>query len=394
MSYIKTQFKLAIAALMRRLPLKRKLVVSNFLGRRYGDNSKYVVEALHELDDTIEIVWLKDGGYSYSVPEYVRTVERVRGLKRYYEYATAKVWLDTHYPPLDIIRRKDQIFIETWHGGLSIKKVANANKAFKKQNKKNPITEYIVRNASVFVSNSDHINHVYRDEFDYTGPIYKCGYPRSDVLFADNTETRNKVCNYYNIDSNKKILLYVPTFRDFDVNESGAKERYEYLYGIDFDELTKQLKNKFGGDWVVFVRLHPNLIQTELDICSGKNVFDTTQYTDIQDLVVSCDACISDYSSAIFDAAIRNVPCFTFARDFDEYKETRGVEFDLSELPFPYARDNDELMRSVAGFDSDGYKRKWEAFKVRTGLHETGHAAYDVAKKIKDYIDGKPITWE
>ena len=68
--------------------------------------------------------------------------------------------------------------------------------------------------------------------------------------------------------------------------------------------------------------------------------------------------------------------------------------YEMDELPFPYARNNDELMHNIEAFDQEDYLNKWEAFKVRTGLHETGHAAMDIAEKIVDFMNGKTIKWE
>ncbi|MCH5211601.1 MAG: CDP-glycerol glycerophosphotransferase family protein [Oscillospiraceae bacterium] len=373
--------------------MKRKVVASSFGGKRYGDNSKAIIEALHEIDNSIDIVWIKDNKYTYSVPNYIRVVNKQSIIRRYYEYTTAKVWIDTHYLPTDLIRRKKQMFIETWHGGLSIKKVGYGNADFEKNNKKNPGADRTAKFASVCISNSSHLDHVYRDELNYKGPIYKCGYPRNDILFADNKEIRKKVCRFYNIPDNKKIILYVPTFRDGERSYDSEK-LYRYLYGIDFDLLCSNMSKKFKGDWIVLVKLHPGLIMSGINICDSSNTIDATQYTDIQDLIMACDICISDYSSTIFEAAVRKVPCFTFARDFEQYKEKRGVEFEMEELPFPYAVDNEELMRNIAEFDYNDYLKKWEEFKIKTGLYETGHASYDVAMKIKDYINGKQISWD
>ena len=102
----------------------------------------------------------------------------------------------------------------------------------------------------------------------------------------------------------------------------------------------------------------------------------------------------ADYSSCIFDAALRRIPCFTYATDFDQYKyEERGVYYEMEELPFPYAKNNDELEQNVRTFDMEDYLKKWDAFAVRMGLKETGHAAKDIAEKMADFLNGKKVTW-
>ena len=130
------------------------------------------------------------------------------------------------------------------------------------------------------------------------------------------------------------------------------------------------------------------------DSLYNNHVINVTEYPDMQELILSCDMFISDYSSCIFDAAITGIPCFTFATDFEDYKSDRGVYYEMDELPFPYAKNNDELMQNIENFDTDDYSAKWKAFAERTGLHETGHAAKDIAEKIIKFINGEKVVWE
>lgn len=68
-----------------------------------------------------------------------------------------------------------------------------------------------------------------------------------------------------------------------------------------------------------------------------------TSIPDMWDLVIATDVMMSDYSSCVFDAAMRRIPCSIYAFDYDEYKQYRGVYYELEELPFPYAQNNDEM---------------------------------------------------
>ncbi len=109
---------------------------------------------------------------------------------------------------------------------------------------------------------------------------------------------------------------------------------------------------------------------------------------------MATDVMISDYSSVIFDAAMRRIPCFTYATDFEQYKkEERGVYYEMEELPFPYATNNDELEQNILSFDEKEYLRRWDAFCVRMGLNETGHAAADIAGKIMEFIQTGYTKW-
>lgn len=103
---------------------------------------------------------------------------------------------------------------------------------------------------------------------------------------------------------------------------------------------------------------------------------------------------MSDYSSIIFDAALLDIPCFTFATDFDEYKADRGVYYEMDELPFPYARNNEELMQNIENYDHAAYLERWQAFKERMGLYEPGNASEVIANKIIEFVQTGKTSWK
>jgi len=375
------------------LPLQDKIIGNTFRGRKYGDNPQFVLEALHEMNSKVDCVWLVDKKYNIQLPRWVRPVYYSNVLKLLYEMATAKVYINTHMYGMGWHKRKGQLVIETWHGGLGIKKISTDVPYVRKDSWRSGPTANTCRISDVFISQSDHLSRIYRETFGYKGPIYKSGYPKNDRLMHPHPEVANVVKKYFNIPLNNKIILYAPTFRD-SIELTGEMDFS--VYGIDFERLKMAVERKFGGEWSVVVKWHPflaNYAQSEVG-AKGKDCIDATQYNDMQDLIIASDIVISDYSSCIFDAALRNIPCFTFATDFEEYKEERGVYYEMEELPFPYAKNNDELESNVMNFDEKKYLNKWESFKNRMGLKETGHAAMDIAKKINEFMETGSVSWD
>ena len=102
---------------------KNKVIVCVSAGQRYDDNQKFIIEEFHKLCPDADIVWAKDPKYEYEVPEWMRTV-RWYSLRWIYEHATAKIWTNNCGEPDYFVKRKGQMYIETWHGGLGIKTVA------------------------------------------------------------------------------------------------------------------------------------------------------------------------------------------------------------------------------------------------------------------------------
>ena len=374
---------------MRVFPVrKNKVIATAFSGIRYGDNQKPILEALHEMCPETDFVWVKMSGYEYELPEWIRCI-RSRNLRWIYEYATAKIWIDNCLIPDYFRKRKSQLYIETWHGGLGIKKVF-ADVQESKAHKYKMFYKKSSSMADAFISNSDHLSAIYRHAVCYNGPVWKCGYPMNDILFTESPQIVEKVKRTLNIPATNKILLYAPTHRDKFVKEGRVDDS---IFFSDFDGLRQSLNRKFGGEWTILLRWHQSQMKMLRGTILPSDVVNATSYPEMQELIMAADVMVSDYSSCIFDAAMRRIPCFIYASDYEDYKKYRGVYYEMEELPFPYARDNEEMERNIMAFDSDEYLRKWDAFTERMGLHETGHAAKDIAQKMADFMDGKPVIW-
>lgn len=385
---------IALFYLLRIFPIKKnKVIVCVSGGRRYDDNQKYIMEEFHKLCPDADIVWVKDPKYEYEVPEWMRTV-RWYSLRWIYEHATAKIWTNNCGEPDYFVKRKGQMYIETWHGGLGIKKVArDCDGQVGDTIDKTLFLKNASDMADVFISNSDHLSKIYRRAFRYHGSIWKCGYPKNDMLVNGNPEDGAKARKELGIPEDHKILLYAPTWRErFALKQHIDME----VYNLDLQRLKKLLTNKFGGEWTMVIRFHPSLrLYSKGYQETHPEVKDVTDYQDMQRLLMATDVMVSDYSSCIFDAALRQIPCFTYATDFKQYKyEERGVYYEMEELPFPYAKDNDEMEQNVKAFDMDDYLKKWDAFTIRMGLNETGHSAKDIAQKMADFLHGKKVTWQ
>ena len=380
--------------LLRVFPIKKnKVIACVSAGRRYDDNQKYILEELYTLRPDVDIVWVKDPRYAYELPEWMRAV-KWHSWRCLYEYATAKIWTSNVTEPDYFVKRKGQLYVETWHGGLGIKKVSG-----------DIIGEYAVKwnktlflkNASdmadVYISNSDHLSIIYRRAFKFHGPIWKCGYPKNDMLVRNNPEDGEQARRELGIPKTNKVLLYAPTWRLRFTEEKHIDMK---VYDLDMQRLKQALTEKFGGEWTMLLRFHPKLrLYAKGYQEVHPDMMDVTDYQDMQRLLMATDVMISDYSSCIFDAALRRIPCFTYATDFDQYKyEERGVYYGMEELPFPYATNNDEMEQNVRAFDMEDYLKKWDAFAVRMGLNETGHSARDIAEKMADFMSGNKVEWQ
>ena len=138
---------------------------------------------------------------------------------------------------------------------------------------------------------------------------------------------------------------------------------------------------------MVFVRLHPQLALKGISYNNTEDgVIDVTTIDDMYELLAATDAFVSDYSSAAFDASYMKIPVFLYVDDLDDYVADRGkLTWNIAEIPFSMAKNNDELENNILRFDNKEYIKRLDELFSSIKLLEDGKAS----KRIADYIDSK-----
>ena len=353
-----------------------KIVFDNFLGKGYGCNPKYIAEEIIKEQLDYELVWLvKD--IKSEMPQQIRKV-KYGSIRALYELATAKVWIDNVRNYKGIDKKEQQFYIQTWHGSIGLKKVEKAV-----EDKLDP--QYILQAkndgkiTNLMITNNMSQYEEFKQTYWYNGEVQCCGLPREDILYKNNKNITEKVYKYFNIESNRKIVLYAPTFR----NESNGN-----VYMSQYEECCKALNKKFSSDYIMLVKMHPNVIMDSSFVKYNKNIKNATMYPDIQELISVADVVITDYSSVAFEAGIVNKKVFLIAKDFEEYiKKERQFKFDLNDIPFKIAKTESELIENINKFSYDEYKQRLKVFYDKIGFKYNDNAAEYIVKRIKNEIE-------
>ena len=360
----------------------KKILVSSYYGKGYGDNPKYIVEALLKRNQNYKIYWIViDDGAKSTLPDGVKAVKLTSVLLPFHS-ATAKIWIDNCRREFMYYKKKGQFYLQTWHG-FALKRIEKDVAEHLDQE----YVENAIRDSKaidLIVSDSKFMTGVYQNSFWYGGKIAEFGAPRNDEILCTESQKKNraKIQNYYHLPREAKILLYAPTFR--------ADKSLE-PYKIDFKRVMGACKEKFASDFVVLVRLHPNICErsSELDFSWGALIVDVSKFPDMQVLLSASDVVISDYSSLMFDFAISKKPCFQFATDIEEYKKDRNFYFPLDNLPFSVAKNNEELLRDISEFNQERYQKALDEFFSRVGMILDGKASEKCAEIIEDICFNK-----
>src|SRR5690554_558845 len=356
---------------------KNKIIINNHHGKDYGDNAKYIVEKLLKSNVNLDIVWvlrnltIDEAG----LPQSIRTV-KLGSLRYIYEMTTAKIWLENNRIYQHLFKRKEQYYIQTWHGGLGLKKIeGDAPYGMNKRN-----ISFAKRDSSMadlFISNSKHLSDIYRRAFWYKGEILESGFPKNDILFTDKNHYKIKIRKFYGLDEDIKILLYAPTFR-----ENSKLDAYD----IDFGKLYGALNISDTEKWTIMVKLHPNLSHSQFNKSFPNSVVNVTSFPDMQELVMGIDILVTDYSSCMFDSAMANIPTFLYASDIEDYVDERGFYFNMDDLPFTVSQDTEELLNKILNFEHKNYIDGLNDFYMKVGLFDNGDAAQIVSKRIKSML--------
>ncbi len=379
----------------RILPItKNKIVFCCIEGTTgYSCNPKYIAEEIIRQNNTnsertFELVWLVND-ISKSFPAEIKAVKNTLW-NRAYQLSTAKYWIDNSRKQLECRKRKRQIYIQTWHAKLGFKPTClDRGASFSK-------IAYLVSKhdsdmVDYWLSNSDWYDKTLKTGSLYEGKVLRTGTPRCDILVKAKNDkeykdsAKRKICKNYSMDyeniDDVHFLMYAPTFRGG--SQGVDRKLKEERHFPNFEILKSSLERKFGGTWYIFLRLHPQLVARGLDNVSEKDIVDISKIDDMYEILAACDAFMTDYSSAAFDAMIMEIPIFLYCDDYEEYEEERGkLLWNMKELPFVFAENNSELISKVERFEKEYYLKALTRFNKETVIEECGNASEEVRKII------------
>ena len=363
--------------LFRVLPLQNRVNFIAFSGRQYSDSPRRISELLHKVHPEIQQVW------AFVEPEKFRFLEekgikvvKYKSLQYLYYVMTSKVYVDNAEFWSALRFRPGQMVLETWHGGGAYKRVGghridvNAREQHHAVEKMNKIT--------LFLSSSKAFTKfVIRDAYQYRGEVLECGLPRNDDLLNPDPATAEKTRKTLGISADKKVLLYAPTFRNSHTLD---------LYDVDFARLKASLETRFGGEWVIVLRMHYYLADKAMAV-GAPWLVNATDYPDMQELLLASDVLLTDYSSCMWDFSLMMKPCFLYARDIAAYQGERDFYTPIESWPFPLAADNDGLEKVIAEFDEAKYRADAARHHQELGSTESGTAAKQCAERIMEFLN-------
>lgn len=355
---------------------KNKILVWNHMAPgSFSCHAKYIVQELIDEKVPCEIVWITN----YKQEKFPKEVKVVKAspYRLMIEHATSKIWIDNFKKDKWMRKKKNQYYINTWHGSLSLKKLDFDTPVSSKTHLMRTVKDSEM--IDLRLSNSEFCSNMYRNAMKYKNEILECGSPRLDKIKQGCKAVYTKL----GIDSNSRLLMYAPTWHTITLTGGVAKDSE---LKMNFKELRSMLIKKFGGDWYILVRPHPQASVVNTLDEQDMHVIDVSKYDDVYELLAETRILVSDYSSLIFEAGFFNKAVFVVAEDYELYKQQQGIYFEFTELPYPIAYSFPEFLGNIETFDEEEYLQKLKLFHAKINLKETGEASKIVVSKIKSVL--------
>lgn len=342
------------------IPRKKNLWLFGSHNNTFSDNSKYLFYYVTENHPEIEAVWITGN-------ENVMNKLKSLGYKVLKRWSFNGIWktlrgkffiFSAYSSDINFWTSGGAIKFNLWHG-IPLKKIEYDVKVGKLGKKYNsfltPIYKFFFPNSfqkpDYFLSTSPLVTKIFSQAFRIKPEqCLEFGYPRCDHFFWNREKNiefikakepeilliLDKIKKY------KKVIIYMPTFRE------GSTNNLEEI--IDMESLNDfMVKNSY----ILLIKQHPNIKSSLNKEYSNLLFLDSS--LDVYLILPFTDLLITDYSSIMFDYMLLKKPIILFTYDEESYmNQERGFYFDfgnfVKEFNIEKVINEDELIEKIEKF--------------------------------------------
>lgn len=305
---------------------EKLILFVSYGGKHFSDSPKNIFEGMlnDERFSGYRFVW----GFVNPDDFIIEKADKIKldTLDYYVTALKARVWITNVMIERALhFKGKNTYYLCTNHG-IPLKGVKDNGGAFTSLNKKCQY-DNILAQSEVDVQLQLKNFNIEREK------ILMLGYPRNDIFSDDSQVFDKKVRQYFNISDDKRIILYAPTYRDWN-------------NGVESSPLNiKKWQRMLSGKFVLLYRAHPT-VKANIE----ESVFykDASKYEDLDELLMATDILISDYSSLFFDFSITHKPMICWAYDYNKFSEYRELRVDLIHEVYGGIISEDKIIEDIA----------------------------------------------
>ena len=344
-----------------------------YWGRGYACNPKAIYEKARELAPAVRGVWAVTAEAARTMPPGVEYV--VQDTPAFFRVlARAKYLINNNNFGNYLVKRPGTVFLQTHHG--------TPLKSMGVDERKHPLAP-VSRHASkesllarcaawdYDLSSNDYSTAIWHQAYPVDFRTLEYGYPRNDVLVNATAETVSALRSRFGIGPDETVVLYAPTHRE-----------HQPSYRPLFDP--EQFVAAAGPRHRLLTRAHYFYADGTGAPTDGP-VLDVSDHPVVEELYLIADVLITDYSSAMFDYAVLDRPIVIYAPDWNVYRDTRGVYFNLAASPPGlFIREYADLVAAFAdgSVDTEQTRRQRAEFRDRFCGYDDGRAAERVVRAL------------
>lgn len=314
--------------LLKLLPRAKNIWCFSSYRDSFVDNSKYLFHYVSKNHPEITCYWVTDD------LELLKEMKAkgYNALKRksiqgaYIISRSKYVFFSAYVSEINFWLTSGAKLVNLWHG-LPLKKIEfDIDSGFLAEKYSPSLTKTRLRNQlfnpsayrdfDLMFAPSGEMQDIFSSAFRIDkSKLVDCGSPRTDQFFNPKLFTgMAKYPSWVNetIASNKKIFIYMPTFRDVG-GEFFSSQNF------DFEALQKTMEILDGEFWI---KAHPAAVSENIAISHLSRIKMLPSNIDMYPLLKDSHALITDYSSIYIDYLLLDKPIYFYCFDLAHYLRT------------------------------------------------------------------------
>lgn len=330
-------------------------VFGAWFGKRFSDNPRYLLDELLESNKFkgIKLIWIGRKEVYSDISDKRIVFVRRNSIKALWYQLRAKYFFVSHgYQDIGSFSLlKGSVVVQLWHG-FPIKRIGADDPQNSGEGEETyEEYQYFLANSKVMAKR---IQSAFKNYGANEHNTILAEQPRVDYLLKNqsNKTLKSKIKSKLRIPEDKKILTYLPTFRD------NTEDTFS------FSKRNNELLRHFlrANNMVVLERQHfaRDFTNEEINI-RGPEFTILREDIEVQDVLLVTDYLVTDFSSVYVDYLALDRPIIHFLYDGEKFIENdRGIYAKDPYLEFagPVVYSVDELIATISGHlgDFDSYR--------------------------------------
>jgi len=367
------------------IPKKSNLILfGSFSAERFGENSAALYLYITKEHPELKAVWMTNTDKVFNeIDSLGGVVLKRRSIKGIWKSLRAFCVVSSHgikdaimYEP--ILGKPKLIYLGH---GIPLKKgwigiEHSSNRAKKASLEKIKYSELMIATSKFSAQLQNNFLPIGKNRIKITG------LPRNDIIFKLDQDFVKKK---YSLDDYKFLVLYAPTFRT-----------WEYTRFFPFDDLDLKLINEFcqKNSCGFILRPHHSDLENmqdkfwdEIRHYSSFKIITHEDCSNVNELLVSADCLITDYSSIFFDYLLRDKPIIFLPYDQQRYEQEHGFIVDYKSVtPGLKPSSQKELLNYLNQIlnGKDKYAKLRNELKDKVHKYKDGNSCLRITNIIKD----------